>query len=170
MAGMFATFLVDSTARLLYRSCCAYLPMHETKSNHVVRCRIVYHLTLKVFGVISDELDSKLASIAASIRGGGEGGKVVEEATEPIEGMKPGTSGLRKKVGGPLLLVCMVQFMGFGCKGFLGPVERTLWFQFFFSVLLAHFFCIFFVATATAVSRVLSFPRNSFYVGWTVPR
>lgn len=53
-----------------------------------------------MFGGIAGELDSKLAAAAAaSIRGGGEGGRVVEEATVPIEGMKPGTSGLRKKVG-----------------------------------------------------------------------
>ncbi len=57
---------------------------------------------IKVFGGIAGELDSKLAAAAAaSIRGGGEGGRVVEEATVPIEGMKPGTSGLRKKVGFP---------------------------------------------------------------------
>lgn len=54
--------------------------------------------TTQVFDGITSELDSKLGA-AASIRGGGEGGKVVEEATVPIEGMKPGTSGLRKKVG-----------------------------------------------------------------------
>lgn len=54
----------------------------------------------QVFEGIAGELDSKLASsAAASVRGGGEGGNVVEEATVPIEGMKPGTSGLRKKVG-----------------------------------------------------------------------
>lgn len=52
----------------------------------------------QVFESISNELDSKLGA-AATVRGGGEGGKVVEMATEPIEGMKPGTSGLRKKVG-----------------------------------------------------------------------
>lgn len=54
----------------------------------------------QVFEGIAGELDSKLAAAAAtSMRGGGEGGNVVEEATLPIEGMKPGTSGLRKKVG-----------------------------------------------------------------------
>ncbi|CAM9781223.1 unnamed protein product [Ectocarpus sp. 4 AP-2014] len=51
----------------------------------------------EVFLGITSELDSTLAA-AAAIRGGGERGRVVEEATEPIEGMKPGTSGLRKKV------------------------------------------------------------------------
>eukprot|EP00752_Nemacystus_decipiens_P016468 g14721.t2 len=52
----------------------------------------------EVFEGIAGELDSKLAASAAkSVRGGGEGGNVVEEATVPIEGMKPGTSGLRKK-------------------------------------------------------------------------
>lgn len=52
----------------------------------------------EVFESISNELDSKLGA-AATVRGGGEGGQVVEKATVPIEGMKPGTSGLRKKEG-----------------------------------------------------------------------
>eukprot|EP00903_Cladosiphon_okamuranus_P009346 g8912.t1 len=52
----------------------------------------------EVFEGIAGELDSKLAASAArSVRGGGQGGNVVEEDTLPIEGMKPGTSGLRKK-------------------------------------------------------------------------
>ncbi|CAM9785077.1 unnamed protein product [Ascophyllum nodosum] len=42
----------------------------------------------EVFENITKELDSKL----------GQSGEVVEKETEPIEGMKPGTSGLRKKV------------------------------------------------------------------------
>lgn len=46
------------------------------------------HGTLEVFDVITKELDAKLA----------QGGEVVEKETEPVEGMKPGTSGLRKKV------------------------------------------------------------------------
>lgn len=66
----------------------------------------------QVFEGIAGELDSKLAAAAAtSVRGGGEGGNVVEEATVPIEGMKPGTSGLRKKVsygGGHALTVVQV--------------------------------------------------------------
>ena len=41
-----------------------------------------------MFENITKELDSKL----------GQSGEVVEKETEPIEGMKPGTSGLRKKV------------------------------------------------------------------------
>lgn len=55
-------------------------------------------LPRQVFESISNELDSKLGAAAATVRGGGEGGQVVEKTTAPIEGMKPGTSGLRKKV------------------------------------------------------------------------
>lgn len=57
----------------------------------------LFWLPGQVFESITNELDSKLA--AATVRGGGEGGRVVEKATAPMEGMKPGTSGLRKKVG-----------------------------------------------------------------------
>lgn len=46
------------------------------------------HDTLEVFDMITKELDAKLA----------QGGEVVEKETKPIEGMEPGTSGLRKKV------------------------------------------------------------------------
>lgn len=51
----------------------------------------------QVFDLISQELESKVSSsaTAAKIRGGGGLGEVT---TTPIEGMKPGTSGLRKKV------------------------------------------------------------------------
>lgn len=49
----------------------------------------------QVFGMIQRELDSRMETVA-----GIRGGAIVEEVeTEPIEGMKPGTSGLRKKVG-----------------------------------------------------------------------
>lgn len=49
---------------------------------------------MKVFEGITKELDAKLF-----VRGGAEEGKGMEEVeTTPIEGMKPGTSGLRKKV------------------------------------------------------------------------
>lgn len=68
---------------------------------------------------ITSELDSTLAA-AAAIRGGGEGGRVVEEATEPIGGMKPGTSGLRKKVG-----FCVVVFGVRGCW-LLGRMHSSL--------------------------------------------
>lgn len=57
---------------------------------------------LQVFGIITKELEARVGAVAA-LRGGGVAGEV---PTEPIEGMKPGTSGLRKKV--LLMLLCLL--------------------------------------------------------------
>lgn len=58
---------------------------------------LAYAENTQVFDLIVAELDSKLSASAAAakLRGGGDVGQV---PTMPIEGMKPGTSGLRKKV------------------------------------------------------------------------
>lgn len=73
------------------------VPMFSALS--VLLLAILLYFFSKVFESITNELDSKVGAGAAStVRGGGDGGQVVEVATTPIEGMKPGTSGLRKKV------------------------------------------------------------------------